>query len=210
MGFDLDEIIEDTSALINRMLPAAGAAARELEQVSYRSAFERALCLDPLAADDEFLRDTAARHGLAASSAHSATRDELLDFLMAVVVSPTLGRGSLCAVHHYPDAGRASPCLAPDERAWRCVRVYADGLELANGYVELADPVEQQRRFQQDIAERQRRGLETLTPDADFLAALASGLPDCAGVALGFDRVAMLALGARSIDEVIAFPWDRA
>jgi len=211
LGFDLDRIVDDTFGLIACILAAAGAAVRETEQISYRAAFERELSLDPLEADEELLRATACGHGLAASSARGATRDELLDFLMAVAVGPALGRGSVCAVHHYPASQAALARIAPDDpRTALRFEIYADGLELANGFVELADAAEQQRRFQQDLGERRRRGLATPAPDTDFLAALASGLPDCAGVALGFDRLVMLALGARRIDEVMAFPWDRA
>jgi lysyl-tRNA synthetase class 2 len=83
-------------------------------------------------------------------------------------------------------------------------------VELANGYHELADPAEQRARFEADRRLRTARGLPLQEADASLLAALEAGMPDCAGVALGFDRVLMLALGARHIDEVLAFPVERA
>src|SRR5690606_2938615 len=86
---------------------------------------------------------------------------------------------------------------------------YLNGLELANGFHELTDPLEQRARFERDLAERARRGLPVHPIDERFLAALEHGLPECSGVALGFDRLVMCAIGARHIEEVLAFPFDR-
>jgi len=88
--------------------------------------------------------------------------------------------------------------------------VFVGGLELANGFHELADPAEQRRRFEADLAERRQRGLPEVPVDERLLAALASGLPDCAGVALGVDRLVMLKIGSRDIADVISFPSERA
>jgi lysyl-tRNA synthetase class 2 len=88
--------------------------------------------------------------------------------------------------------------------------VYLDGVELANGFHELTDAVEQRQRFERDLDRRERAGGDPVPIDERLLAALAAGLPACAGVALGFDRLVMLAAGAARIDEVIAFPSERA
>ncbi len=88
--------------------------------------------------------------------------------------------------------------------------VFVEGIELANGFHELADAAEQRRRFERDLARRRARGLEEVAVDERLLAALASGFPDCAGVALGVDRLAMLVTGGRSLADVVAFPIDRA
>ena len=82
--------------------------------------------------------------------------------------------------------------------------------ELANGFHELGDAAEQRRRFERENAARQALGLPVMPLDERLLAALESGLPDCAGVALGFDRLVMLAAGADSLSSVLAFPLDRA
>jgi lysyl-tRNA synthetase class 2 len=87
---------------------------------------------------------------------------------------------------------------------------FLDGVELANGFHELADAAEQRRRFEQDRSWRRARGLTDVPVDERLLAALAHGLPDCSGVALGFDRVVMIAAGAGSLQDVLAFPADRA
>jgi lysyl-tRNA synthetase class 2 len=97
----------------------------------------------------------------------------------------------------------AGPVAARFEAFW-------GGLELANGFHELGDAAEQARRFASDAATRHERGQPAREADPLFLAALAAGLPECAGVALGFDRVVMVAAGARRIDDVVAFPIERA
>jgi lysyl-tRNA synthetase class 2 len=88
--------------------------------------------------------------------------------------------------------------------------LYLNGIELANGFHELADADEQRARFEQQLHAREAGGLPAVPVDERLLTALAHGLPDCAGVALGFDRLVMLAADARSIEEVLAFPIGRA
>ena len=127
---------------------------------------------------------------------------------MASHVAPGFADDRLTFVHDFPASQAAlarirGPVASRFEAFW-------GGLELANGFHELGDAAEQSRRFDVDRAERARRGQPRREPDRRFLAALAAGLPSCAGVALGFDRVAMIACGARRIDEVIAFPVERA
>ena len=87
---------------------------------------------------------------------------------------------------------------------------YLDGVELANGFHELGDAAEQRARFLADLRERAKRGLRTTPLDERFLAALDHGLPECSGVALGFDRLVMCAARRKRIDEVLAFPFERA
>jgi lysyl-tRNA synthetase class 2 len=158
----------------------------------------------------------------AGSSAHAApraqranladsSRDELLDFLMAAHIGPRLGRKALTFIHRYPASQAALARLdTADPRTALRFELYCEGIELANGFHELAAASEQRARFEQDLAERKRRGLPTHGLDERLLAALAHGFPDCAGVALGFDRLLMLATGATHIDEVLPFPTDRA
>ncbi len=211
LGFDLAAIMLETAALADQLLQSGGQPARPVELLSYGDAFERALGCDALTASLDGLAALAAGLGLAAQSIANASRDDLLDFLVATQVGPGLGRGQLTCLHHFPASQAALAQLdATDPRTALRFELYAEGVELANGYVELANSSEQQRRFEADLAERQRRGLPAPAADARLLAALAHGLPACAGVAMGFDRVAMLALGATSIDAVLAFPWERA
>jgi lysyl-tRNA synthetase class 2 len=116
-----------------------------------------------------------------------------------------------CFIHDYP-ASQAALARVRNERHPVASRfeVYVKGLELANGFHELSSSPEQRRRFEQDNAERLLNHVVPGVIDEPFLAALEHGLPDCAGVALGIDRLIMLALKAEHIDQVISFPIDRA
>ncbi len=211
LGFDLAAIMNETAALAGELLQRAGGRFRPVEILSYSAAFERELGCDPLTSSRESLADRSAGLGLASQSIAGATRDDLLDFLLATTVGPQLGRERLTCLHHFP-ASQASLARLDelDPRTALRFELYADGVELANGYVELASSEEQRQRFAADLAERQRRGLTQPAADTRLLAALTHGLPACAGVAMGFDRVAMLGLGAASIDAVLPFPWERA
>ena len=211
LGMDLPAIMAETGALAATLLAAGGRENLPVESLSYADAFQQQLGCDPLSARQEVLAELALTHGLAPSSVAGSTRDVLLDFLVATRVGPRLGNGRLTCLHHFPASQAALAQLdGADPRTALRFELYAEGVELANGYVELADSVEQQRRFTADLAERRRCGRKEPAMDERLLAALAHGLPACAGVAMGFDRVAMLALGASSIAEVIAFPWERA
>jgi lysyl-tRNA synthetase class 2 len=135
-------------------------------------------------------------------------RDGLLDFAMATEVAPSFAPDRITFLRDFPASQAAlarvtGPVAARFEAFW-------GGLELANGFHELGDAVEQAQRFETDLAVRRERGQPLHGPDPCFLAALASGLPPCAGVALGFDRVVMVAAGAEHIDEVLAFPIELA
>jgi lysyl-tRNA synthetase class 2 len=135
----------------------------------------------------------------------------LLDLIVGAQVGPALGTGRLTFLHRYPASQAALARLdAQDPRLALRFELYHQGMELANGYHELSDAAEQRLRFQADLQARKSRGLPLASLDPYLLAALESGLPDCAGVALGFDRVLMLAAGVSSIDEVLAFPVERA
>jgi lysyl-tRNA synthetase class 2 len=149
--------------------------------------------------------------GLAADHARTAGRDELLDLIVGSRVGPVLGKDALTFIHRYPASQAALARLdADDPRVALRFELYHRGVELANGYHELSSGAEQRLRFAADQQARKSRGLPTFALDSLLLSALDAGLPDCAGVALGFDRVLMLAHDAASIDDVIAFPVERA
>jgi elongation factor P--(R)-beta-lysine ligase len=208
LGFGLEELMNEVEALVRELLGAA-AARRRAERVSYRDLFLRELKLDPYAADLNVLARAAAAAGF--SSTEARARDEYLELLMGTVIGPRLGRDALSFVYGYPASQAALARLDPeDPRAAQRFELYGDGLELANGFHELAACDEQRLRFERDNAERRRLGLPVHGLDERLLAALAHGLPDCAGVALGFDRTLMLATGATHIEEVLAFPTPNA
>lgn len=216
LGFSLEALMDEVESLV-RMLLGAAAAARASERLSYREAFRREAGLDPLsatAADLERVARPLAYSGAAAAPGGAGARvdrDEWLELLMGAVVGPRLGRGALTFVHRYPASQAALARLDPaDPRVALRFELYCEGIELANGFHELSKASEQRARFVRDGEERRRRALSPVAPDERLLAALAAGLPECAGVALGFDRIMMLATGASHIEEVLPFPTARA
>jgi elongation factor P--(R)-beta-lysine ligase len=210
LGFTLEQLMQEVDRLVRELLGPA-AAARASERITYREAFLRELGLDPLAAGLESLAGAARELGYEPRGESRADRDEILDFLMAVRVGPRLGTGGLAFVHGYPASQAALAAIDPsDGRLALRFELYCDGVELANGFRELASAREQRARFETDRQRRRELGLQDCGLDERLLAALEAGLPECAGVALGFDRVVMIATGARHIDEVLAFPAERA
>jgi lysyl-tRNA synthetase class 2 len=211
VGFDMGRLIEEVAALLDALASRVGGARRTLRMLSYREAFQSTLQIDPLEVPTGSLLQLAVERGLANDTARTLDRDALLDFLMGTVIGPTLGHGEWLALTHYPASQAALAQLDPgDPRVALRFEIYADGIELANGFQELADAHEQRARFMADNAARLAQGLPPMPIDERLLAALESGLPACSGVALGFDRAVMVAVGARQIDEVIAFPIENA
>jgi elongation factor P--(R)-beta-lysine ligase len=207
LGFSLDALMSEVEALVRELL-GRSRAPPAAERVSYREAFLRALALDPFTASLTELAEHAQRAGFDGAA---TDRDELLELLMGTVVGPQLGQGDLTFVHSYPASQAALARLDPaDPRAAQRFELYCNGIELANGFHELASAREQRERFEHDIAERRRLEMPVATMDEHLLAALEAGLPDCCGVALGFDRTLMLAAAAERIDAILPFPIERA
>ena len=212
LDYSLENLMEEVEALARAVLGEV-APHWKSERVCYEEAIERALHLNPFTASLEDLRAAAREAGFDASSESqdAAERDELLELLMGTYVGPRLGREALTFVHRYPASQAALARLDPnDSRCALRFELYCQGMELANGFHELAAATEQRARFEQDLAERHRRGLVASGMDTRLLGALEHGFPDCAGVAVGFDRLLMLATGVDHIDQVMPFPIERA
>jgi len=213
IGFSLTGLMDEVEALVRALLGARAPATSE--RISYRDAFLRELGLDPLNAPETALAQAAQPLALGGAAATSATaggmsRDDWLELLMGSIVGPRLGRGTFTFVHSYPASQAALARLDPaDPRVARRFELYCAGIELANGFHELASAAEQRARFEADNVQRRRLGLPVSPLDERLLAALTE-LPDCAGVALGFDRTLMLAVAAASLEEVLPFPTARA
>jgi elongation factor P--(R)-beta-lysine ligase len=207
-GFDHHALMDEVDALLATLLGTPPA-----ERLSYRALFARHLGVDPLTASCPDLDRAAAERGLLAPPFAPDDRDGRLDLLLSHLVEPRLPRDRPTFVFDYPASQAALARLRTDADGVVVAErfeAFAGGLELANGFHELTDAAEQRRRFAGDLARRRALGLPAVPLDERLLAALAAGLPDCAGVALGFDRLVMLAAGASSIQEVLAFPIDRA
>jgi lysyl-tRNA synthetase class 2 len=204
VGFSLGALMDEVELLVRELTGDPLAA----ERLSYREAFLRELALDPFEATQAQLAQAAAPLALHPGP---LDRDGHLELLMGALVGPRLGLKRLTFVHGYPASQAALARLdAADPRTAERFELYGRGIELANGFHELTDAKQQRARFEADNAARGRAGLPVQALDERLLAALASGLPDCAGVALGLDRLLMLATGASHIEEVLAFPTRRA
>jgi lysyl-tRNA synthetase class 2 len=208
LGLDDAALMDEVEALLGRLL----APARRLEaaeRISYAAALERHAGVDALNCSDTVLLEAARRHGVQCDA--QLDRDARLDLLMGLVVGPRLGLGHPCFVCDYPASQAALARLKPGVPPVAArFELYLDGMELANGFHELGDLKEQRARFAHDLELRAARGQAQPPLDEHFLAALDHGLPDCAGVALGFDRVVAIALGAQRLVEAMAFSADNA
>ena len=216
LGFVLEDLIADIDALLRRCLTGPrstrGKPLGPRRVLPHREAFRRHAGVDSLSASLDELQAAVVRH-LGALPAGLDDRDAVLDLLLGMVVAPRLGRGEITYLVDWPASQAALARLRPGIDGTPVaarVEAYVDGLELCNGFEELTDPAEQRERFARDTARRLAAGLPQPAMDERFLAALAHGLPPCSGVAVGFDRVVMLALGAQHLDAVIAFLHDRA
>ncbi|MGE3296030.1 MAG: EF-P lysine aminoacylase EpmA [Porticoccaceae bacterium] len=204
-GWD-DRVLMDEVETLLRDLGAAGAAS--CPRLDYGACFRDALGIDPHRVDDSCLRTLAAEvAGQSVASWCDEPRAICLDLLFSLKVEPRLPAG-VVFVTHYPvcQAALARVVDTPDGvPVARRFEVFLNRVELANGYWELTDAAEQRRRFAVDAKLRRVLGRPVRPADERLLAALDAGLPDCAGVALGVDRLLMQLVGAAHIREVLAF-----
>ena len=181
------------------------------ERLTYREAFRRHANVDPLAATDEELRVAAGWTTAPYLNVLRSDRDTLLNTILACVVEQHLGRGRPTILCEYPASQAALAQVRPgDLPVAERFELYVEGLELANGYHELLDASVLRERNRAANAARAADGKFTLPEESQLLAAMEHGLPSCCGCALGFDRLVMVATGAKTIQEVMAFPIDRA
>jgi len=203
LGFGLGEIIDDCLSLAHTML--ATVAIGEPAVIDYADAVNAALSLDMMAASPAELADALDVDDRLRQSLGD-DRDALLDLAVATRVAPAFGSDRLTVLRHYPasQASLARRCPSNPVVADR-FEVYLGEIELANGFVELTDADEQLRRFEADNARRVANRQQAVAIDTSLIDALRAGLPQCAGVALGLDRVLMIAQGRDSIDDVTPF-----
>lgn len=211
-GFDHHDLMREVAELVTALATALGRPlAGGVDKLSYREAFRLHLDLDPFTADIAAIRAALGRAGHDTGDLGGPDRDIWLDVAMSLAVGPRLGLESPCFLHDFPASQAALARIRHDdppvaerfELFWR-------GTELANGYHELGDADEQRQRFEAEQRWRQEQGRDVPPYDQNLVAALAEGLPACAGVALGLDRLLMLLLGKGSLAEVLAFDSGRA
>jgi lysyl-tRNA synthetase class 2 len=206
LGQDHHRLMDETAELVQAALALVGKRV-SVRDTSFRQLYLDRFGFDPLLAPEDELRSPLQVYGIDPTG---LGRDDWLDLLMTHLVQPTLPANRIVLVYDYP----ASQCALARVRAGEPplaerFELFLGPLEIANGYHELNDPAEQRRRFEADLARRRARGAPLPAIDERLLAGLGK-LPDCAGVALGVDRLLMAMLGTDRIADVLAFPFDRA
>jgi len=206
IGWDHRRLMQETVALVEAALTMAGRRA-EVVVENYRQLFLDELLLDPLHAPIDALREPLAPYGI---DPEGLNRDDWLDLLITHVLQPAFPIDRITVIHDYP----ASQCALAKIRAGdppmaERFELYLGKYELANGYHELNDAAEQRARFERDNALRRIRGQREVPVD-DRLLAVLDRMPDCAGVALGVERLLMCLAGSDAIADVLAFPFSEA
>lgn len=203
-GYNHHDLMDEMDALLQMILNSNAA-----QRFTYAELFELHFTIDPHTVLLEQLQQIAQHHQLTIV-ADNLDCDDWLQLLMSHIIEPTLGKHAPTFVYDFPTSQAALAKIRYDaipvaER----FEVYIQGVELANGYHELADASEQAKRFQADLQKRQLLGYEQVPIDHHLLAALEHGFPDCAGVALGIDRLIMIATKQNQLADVVAFPIER-
>lgn len=209
-GWTLTQLVDEVEALVRHAAAAFGVAMPPFPRIIHAQVFGQVLGLNPHTCTDAELLAAAHRH--INGNFAGLDRNGLLDLLMSHVVEPALPVAG-AFVEDFPASQAAlsrTVTRADGTRVAQRAELYIGGMEIANGYQELVDAAEQQTRFQADRDYRIRQGLPVLPLPHGLLGALAHGLPESAGVALGVDRLLLILTGARHISDVIAFPLERA
>ncbi|HEY9052187.1 MAG TPA: EF-P lysine aminoacylase EpmA [Gammaproteobacteria bacterium] len=210
---DHHQLMEEIEQLFNSLMvyPDIVVPSKVAIKTSYQQAFIAAIGVDPLNANINELRQSAQKHQIEMPVGMENDRDMWLDWLMVAAVAPTFSKNQFTFVYDYPASQAALAKLSSDDpRVAHRFEVFFGELELANGFNELTDAVEQRKRFEDDNQKRKQKQLSEMPIDHYLLSALEAGMPACSGVAVGLDRLLMVLLGKNSIDEVLAFAMDRA
>lgn len=206
VGFDHHDLMAEMDALLQQVLQCEAA-----EKMTYQNAFLQVLGVCPLEASMQQLKVVGNELGLSDIAESEEDRDTLLQLLFSVGVENKIGLQVPAIVYDFPASQAALARInKQDPRVADRFEVYFKGIELANGFHELDDAKEQLARFEADNQKRVEMGLSPQPIDHHLIAALEAGLPACAGVALGIDRLIMLALNCDHIDDVTAFPFPKA
>lgn len=206
-GFDDQTLMDEVGDLVCGWLDMPAP-----ERMTYRQAFLQYAGLDPFTVSIDALRCQVSDQAGDPAFAGQLDRDGCLDFILTHSIEPAFERRPAVFIHDYPasQAALARTREVAGHRVAHRFELYLYGVELCNGYWELTDADEQRQRFEQDNLLRRQHGKPEMPIDEQLLDALAAGIPDCAGVALGLDRLLMCRLGTKNIQDVIAFPIERA
>lgn len=213
LDFDHHQLMQEVDELVRTLLNKRVELA-ETKVFSYQTIFEQHLGINPHTVTVEELKLCAKQHGypeVIGLGNNESDKDSWLELLMSQVIEPGLPKNCPVFIYDFP-ASQASLAQIRDDEFPIAERfeLYINGMELANGFHELADANEQRQRFAEDNQQRQQQYKQQIVMDEHLLAALQAGLPDCAGVALGLDRLLILATGSERIEQVLGFPFARA
>lgn len=178
---------------------------------SYREAFIEYADFDPFQASIELLAERVSKAGISVTGMDDATKDDWLNLVLSHIIEPALPLNSPVFIYDYP-ASQAALARISEQNPEIAERfeLYINGIELANGFHELTDANEQLARFKHEQLVRREKNLQGIPFDNHLIEALKHGLPDCAGVALGLDRLIMILTASQHINDVLAFPFDRS
>ncbi|NLO24165.1 MAG: EF-P lysine aminoacylase GenX [Fibrobacter sp.] len=209
-NWDLEKLMQETEALCSLVLEKPIKAKR----TRWIDAFKNYAGVDPFCQNQSCFIETCQKHQVPIPEYHKAfSREDWWDYLMVMVIEAFLGKEQPEFLTDYPPSQAALAQIHIDQEGYswgKRFELYIHNIELCNGYQELTDPIEQKNRFQKDIQTRQNLEKPIPAIDQNFLDALHHGLPYCSGVALGLDRLFMLALHKKQISSVLLFPDDRA
>ncbi len=206
LHYDMYRMMDEVDDLLQQILGCDSS-----EVLSYQQVFLRHLNIDPLTANKKQLRELAVKLDLSNLTDSEEDSDSLLQLLFTIEIQKYIGPDKPVFVYHFPaKQAHLAEINAEDNRVAERFEVYFKGVELANGFRELTDSSEQRQRFEQDRIKRAQLGLPQYPIDNNFLDALQHGMEPCSGVALGVDRLVMLALGAESLSDVLSFTLGRA
>ncbi|OGT15970.1 MAG: EF-P lysine aminoacylase GenX [Gammaproteobacteria bacterium RIFCSPLOWO2_02_FULL_38_11] len=200
VGFDHHDLMKEVDAFLQTILDCKPA-----HYISYRSLFENHFDFNPHEISLKELKEKTKKLDLEEALIASFDKDTFLQYLLATFVEPQLGLASPVFVYDFP-ASQAALARIKEGIASR-FEVYIQGIELANGFHELNNAEEQRKRFENDLKIRQAKNYPLPLIDNYFLESLSS-LPDCAGIALGIDRLIMIALKKKSLKDVITFSFE--
>lgn len=205
-GFDHHQLMDELDALVQAVF-----AFPKVKRLSYADVFATYLNINPHQATITELMQCATQHGISFVGDGQHEINVWLDLLFTHVIEPYFANEQPVFMYDFPVSQAALAKIRPENPPVASrFELYYKGVELANGFHELQNPIEQRTRFERDLQYRQEHHIPLVPIDERFLAALESGLPDCAGVAVGVDRLMMLACNAMSIAEVLSFSFDKA
>lgn len=208
-GWDDHQLMQEVVDLVALLIDDPHLSPAPVTKLTYYECFTNVMGFNPHRAELHQLRTIASQ--VASSDWFDQSRANCLDLIFSLRVEPAMPAG-IVVVYDYPQCQAALAQISKDhhdDRVSRRFEVFLDGAEIGNGYLELTDPNEQIARFNEDIDRRDEVNRPSVHVDEKFVASLIHGLPACAGVALGVDRILMNILQAQTIDQVLTFAWPR-